>query len=415
MTQPRRSRSIGRLASASRSSSWAVLDQVLVSAGNFAIGIAVARQGGPRELGLFSIAFAIIFVAVGLQRALATDPLTIVEGRARQSFALGRFLGAAAAGHVLLVATGLAASTVVTGETRALALAATLAGGALLLQDAVRSLLLLRRGPGWLTANDAVTCGIQLATALVFSGGAARGMLAVGVGCSAGVVLGGAMLRGRVRLRGTPQLALGRLWPLGRWFGVDSLSYTLASQLVLVAAAATAGAAVLGSFKAALAVFAPLQLVLLGLTRIWLVELSRLDEERVAAVLAARLRRLLVVCGLWAVAAVAVGESLVRLAYGAEFHLGIAVMALLGGWAVLQAWYGLCVLEAKVRGRGRRLAASRAASGIVWLGGVLAAAPYGVAGLALALALGQLAGILALRLEPRPRALRVRPESGVSL
>ena len=415
MTRLRRSGRIGRLAPASLSSSWAVLDQVLVSAGNFAIGIAVARQGGARELGLFSVAFAIIFVAVGLQRALATDPLTIVEGRARESLALGRFLGATAAGHVVLVATGLAASTVLTGETRALALAATLAGGALLLQDTVRSLLLLRRGPGWLTANDAVTCGIQLAAALVFSAGAAGGMLAVGTGCSAGVVLGAAMLRGRVRLRGKCQLALGRLWPLGRWFGVDSLSYTLASQLVLVAAAAMAGAAVLGSLKAALAVFAPLQLVLLGLTRVWLVELTRLDEERVIAVLAARLRRLLLVCGLWGAAAVVFGESLVRLAYGADFQPGVAAMALLGGWAVLQAWYGVCVLEAKVRGRGRRLAASRAVSGIVWLGGVIAAAPYGVAGLASALALGQLAGILVLRLEPQLRALRVRPESGVSL
>lgn len=396
------------------SSTWAVLDQVLVSGGNFAVGIAVARQGGPRELGLFSFAFAALFIAVGLQRAFATEPLTIVEGRARESLALGRVLGATTVGYLLMVGTGLVACAALTGGARVLALATTLAGAALLLQDAVRSLLLLRRGTGWLAANDAVTCCIQLSAVLVFSAGAAGGMFAVCAGCSAGVLLGVTMLRGRVALRGPRQVALRQLWPLGRWFGVDTISYTVLSQLVLVAAAATAGAAALGSFKAALAFFAPLQLFLLGLTRNWLVELPRLDGARVAALLATRLRRVLVVAGVWAIAAVVVGDSLVRLAFGAEFETSATAMALLGGWAVLQAWYGLRVLEAKVRGRGRRLAASRVASGVVWLAGVVVAAPYGVAGLALALALGQLAGIVVLRHELQLRPLRVHADTGVS-
>ena len=53
----------------------AVLDQTLSSASNFALAVIVARRVGTTEFGVFAIGFTIYALALGVSRALSTDPL----------------------------------------------------------------------------------------------------------------------------------------------------------------------------------------------------------------------------------------------------------------------------------------------------------------------------------------------------
>lgn len=57
--------------------SWGVADQAVVSAGNFALGVAVAKTVDVREFGAFAIAFTTFSLALSSNRVLSTQPLLV--------------------------------------------------------------------------------------------------------------------------------------------------------------------------------------------------------------------------------------------------------------------------------------------------------------------------------------------------
>lgn len=56
---------------------WVVVDQSLSSVINMVLAITVARATTPDEFGTFTLAFAIYVIALGLSRAISSDPLTV--------------------------------------------------------------------------------------------------------------------------------------------------------------------------------------------------------------------------------------------------------------------------------------------------------------------------------------------------
>ena len=57
---------------------WGFADQVLSSATNFALSVAVARQVDPRGFGAFGVAMTAYILATGLSRAVVSEPLLVV-------------------------------------------------------------------------------------------------------------------------------------------------------------------------------------------------------------------------------------------------------------------------------------------------------------------------------------------------
>lgn len=380
-----------------RDAAWGVMDQAVVSGTNFCVGLAVARHGGPGELGLWTIGFAILLLGVGFQRALATDPLIILEGRSAQKHALGRFLVQVAAGNAVLVVAALVVSMTLPSH-RLLAGAVAVSLFPFLLQDVVRALLLIRRGARSVAANDTITGLTQVLLVVALPVGAPGGVAALGGGCIVGLAAGAIALNS-VRTHGAPQVGTRALWSIGRWFGLDGIAYTVTNQLIPVLAAATAGAVALGSIRASLTLFVPFQLLFLGLNRIWLRDFALMPHDRLSVEMSRFVRPLLSLSVAWGVLTIAAGPAAIRLVYGNAFQIDRSVLVFLAVWAVLQCWYSMGALKARAQLQGRRLVGSRVCAGSLSLLVLLLLGSAGAPGIAFALALGQAAGasILAFR------------------
>jgi O-antigen/teichoic acid export membrane protein len=56
---------------------WGLADQALSSLTNFAVGVMVARSVSARDFGVFSLIFATYLIALGVSRALSSEPLVV--------------------------------------------------------------------------------------------------------------------------------------------------------------------------------------------------------------------------------------------------------------------------------------------------------------------------------------------------
>ena len=60
-----------------RRAGWGLVDQIFSSLSNLGLTLIAARMGGASELGVVAISFTAYVVALGLQRALISDPLVV--------------------------------------------------------------------------------------------------------------------------------------------------------------------------------------------------------------------------------------------------------------------------------------------------------------------------------------------------
>lgn len=71
----------------------ALADQVIVSGGSFFTTVLIGRLCGPRDLGVYSLAFAIVVMLYTIQQSLVTVPYTIyvhrLQGESRQGYTGG--------------------------------------------------------------------------------------------------------------------------------------------------------------------------------------------------------------------------------------------------------------------------------------------------------------------------------------
>ena len=348
-----------------------VADQVVSSGSNFVVMALVARGAGPSGYAVFALAFVVWFLALGVMRALVVEPMTLTATRntgpdlrahMEAGFWRGMIYAATCgvlifAGAVVLGLTGFSQLVVQTAAVLAITLPLLLA------QDVVRwQFLAVRNGTGALR-NDLVFAGSELlfVGGLLVSGNlnAITGMAAIAAGAAVGVIYG----YGQVRPRWPS------VWPRlqhatqSGWILADFLYIWGFGQMTLFIVAGVLGRHDAGLYRAMHDLFGPMRLLHLSLGAVLipigaqkfntegLVELRRAMDKatRVIAVLAAG----------YCVAAVTLGPTVLRVAYGPAYAVQALPLVLLSVGYFCAPTQLPHIVALKSSGNVRRLALGR--------------------------------------------------------
>jgi hypothetical protein len=315
---------------------------MLSSASNFALAVIVARQVDTTEYGVFAIGFTIYALALGVSRALSTDPLvvrfsdkSVVDQREEAGTAAATAILFGAVLGVLLVAAAFVAGS----PLRPSLLAFGIGLPFLLWQDSYRYQFVASRRPQLAALNDLVwllVLGVLFAVAVRAGASTPSPYVAAwsaAAACAAVVGMGYA----RAWPRGRGALHWLRLHADLNWrFAVEFVMISGAPQLVLLALAAVSGYAEAGGLRGAIVLLGPVILLAAGVVIATVPEGVRLKQRHPA-----RLRRVVclvavalsVVVVVWSAAVSQlpdrIGEALLgstwTLAQEVTFPLGLAV------------------------------------------------------------------------------------------
>jgi O-antigen/teichoic acid export membrane protein len=258
---------------------WGLADQAVSSLTNFLVVIFVARSLGPREFGIFSLAYATYAFSLNVSRGVATDPLVVrFSGVAREWWrdavrvASGTATTVGCVIGVGCVLVGLALSGAVGGAL--VALGVLLPG--LLLQDSWRYAFFAAGDGRKSFVNDLVwgLTLVPLVAIAVHQGGVTWFVVAWGAaGCLAALV--GAFQAGVL-----PRLSGTRTWlwqqrELGARYFAENLSMSAVTQLRITFLGVIAGLSAVGQVRAAEVLLGPWLAVLMGLSMVAVPEASR--------------------------------------------------------------------------------------------------------------------------------------------
>lgn len=253
-----------------RQGAWALVDQVLSSATNFAMAIIVARLLEPEGYGQFALATATWLTLLGLVRAMVVQPY-VVEA-AVQDRPTWRRTTRQASGTIVVfgLVSGLiiAAVGIALGTSSELGKAFVMLGVIapfLVLQDFWRFAAFSRNQARTAVLNDALWAVVQGGCLVVLLNSSrvtpASAIAAWGAGAGAGALLGMAQF-GLIPSFGSPTLEWARhIAKWSGWFGLASLLYMGSNQLVAIMVATWAGPAALGGLRAVQTLLGPGQLV----------------------------------------------------------------------------------------------------------------------------------------------------------
>lgn len=248
--------------------SWLVVaDQSVSSLSNFLLVLLVGRWLGPEALGVFSLAFATWLVALGLVRALITDPM-LVLGEDHRNGAGGWMAAALSLSTVL--GFSLVAVALWLGPEQQLGRTLLVMGlflPALLVQDFWRWVGFMRQKAGYSLLNDLMFLTVQL-LALFFLASNDRLSAPLAVACwGVGALAGG--FTGMLQFSTRPVLdsavpSLRRGSRMGKWIALYFVS-DHGSRLVYVFIVATiAGTTALGGLQASINLTGPANVLFFG-------------------------------------------------------------------------------------------------------------------------------------------------------
>jgi O-antigen/teichoic acid export membrane protein len=311
----------------SRHAALALADQAVSSASNFALGVVVARLGGTAALGAFGVVFLCWLAALGTQRALVSEPMTVgggpsVSRRERgEGLAASLVLGVGVA-LVLALAAGVAGVAGVDPSTL-LFLLPWLPG--LLAQDYCRAVAFRLQRPDWALAGDVAFLVVQAAAVAAFLVTGTRGLAAVlaawGIGAIAGAAVG-AVLAG-IPLVGGGLVRLRALWPRSRWFLAEFATAFPADQGYLLLLPVLLGTAQFGVYRAGASLVGPVVVLFVAGGNVGLpAGVRRLHDGGLAGLraFAPRLTGVVVAATVLYCGTVAVfAEPLLRVAFGEGF------------------------------------------------------------------------------------------------
>ena len=341
---------------------WGFVDQAFSSATNFGLTLLAGRALGPSGLGVVVIGLSGYLVALGLQRALLTTPLVASSAALNsddRSLAIRRglsmeLLGALGATLILFLLGLLVPGYAGRGF---LIIAPWLLPA--LVQDFWRTVLFQERRARAAAVNDASWAAVMVLTAplawMIGTGWAIVGCW--GLGALAGALLGFA----QTRARPAPPLHAfswwrARLWPFGRWLGVEGLVYAVSSAATVLLLNGLLGAKALGGLRAAQTLFAPLTLILPAISLPGLPAITRAlaVSPRAAFGLAIRLSGLVAaLAAVYVAAMVILGGRLIPYVFGSSFDAFTNLAVPIGAWQLVGALgvgFGL-FLTAQERGR----------------------------------------------------------------
>ncbi len=322
-------------------------DQLVSSASNFALSALVARLGGVSALGAFGVALLVWFAVVGINRALVSEPMTVIGGVETRAREHGE--GVTASVIVGLGAGALLAAVCGVLAEQGLAIAGVLALApwlpSLLAQDYCRAAAFRTRRPHVALVSDLVFAVVQATATFALASVGDRNVAAFlgawGIGATAGAVVGLAMLRARpVGLRrGWSRLA--RMWPRSRWFLAEFGTAFPGDQGYLFLLPLLLGTASFGLYRAASGLIGPIVVIFLAAGNVGLPEAVRsLREGGRAGLHRFTIRLTAVVAGvtvLYCGAVAVLAEPLLKLVYGTPFAAAATVTAFVAAQYVLNS------------------------------------------------------------------------------
>jgi len=267
---------------------WALADQALISATNFATVVILARALAPREFGVFVLVYTALLFVNGLQTGLITQPHNVL-GQGRTGGDYRRYTRSSAAGQGLfslaaaLVALAVALAAYAAGLAAADVLfAAVPALVAWQLQEFTRRVLYTENRLETAFAIDVLGYGGQVALILALvaadRASGANALYAVAVASSAGALVGGwairASLRGRVE-----RSYLAENWEFGKWLGAAIAASWLSGHLFFYLTAVIVNTSATAGLKASQTVLGPLNAFLLFIVTILPIRLAAARER----------------------------------------------------------------------------------------------------------------------------------------
>jgi len=371
-----------------------LVDQLISSASNFALGVLIARAGGADALGTFGVAFLVWLAVVGTNRALVTEPMTVTgatdsrHAQLPEGLLASLVLGVAVA--TLLGIAGVVLELAGIDAVALLALAPCIPS--LLAHDYCRSTAFRLQRPDRALLSDVGFALVQGAASIaLFTLGVsstAAFLAAWGLGATVGAVIGISLNGIRPTARGGVA-QLRALWPRSRWFLAEFGTAFPADQGYLLVLPILLGTSQFGFYRAGAGLIGPVVVVLVAGGNIGLPESVRRFRRDGVPGLAAYARRLtaavvavtMLYCGLLAVFA----EPVLRLTYGEEFTGAVTITRLIAVQYVLLALsfgFGQAVKAARLM---RQLWATRAVSAAVSITAVIVLAQaFGLIGAGLA-------------------------------
>lgn len=386
-----------------RRSAWAVADQAVSSLTNFALALVVARTVSVREFGAFGLVFASYTFALGIARAVSTEPLALrystssdEERRTAAGMALGTTLVVGLGGSFVC---GLIAA-IVRGSTGLAFLCLALLLPFLLLQDGVRLSLFVDRREKAALLNDvtwAATLAVGLIVLFVVVPSPSVSELLIVWGGAASLAAGfGILQRAALPIVG----ASSRWWKGNRdvapsYVG-EFLAASAGAQFAVYPVGIVAGLEAAGALRGGQVLMGPLNIMFMGAALVAVPEAVRLLNRSPAA-----LRKGCAVLSLVLAAAAAtwgilltrlpdsMGESLLQDTW-APARSTVVPLAL---WLAASGPVAGASLGARVLGRARQNFRTRLGLTVIAMGAVTAGALWdGARGAAWGLALTTTAG-----------------------
>jgi O-antigen/teichoic acid export membrane protein len=383
---------------AGRKVAWGFADQFFSSLTNFTLTIIAGHWLGPAALGVISLGFAAYVLALVFQRALVSEPQTVLsanlelEGRrdvSRRTITMSLLAGGLV-GAFLVVAGLLVGGPV----GRGFVLFAPWIPVAMV-QDVWRFILFRDGRQAAAVTNDASWALGMLAFMplawLIHTDWAV--VASWGLGAMTGLLLG----IWQVRLAPSGLVRSARwwrrdAWPIGRWFALDRAASNLGTQGTVFILAPLLGAVALGGLKATNSVFAPLSVLGPAITLPGLPSMTRAFHESPRLARSMALRLSLTVAGLTAVYTVLLasgGGRALTFLFGHRFtRFTPLIVPTAAGQLMAAVGIGFIImLKASKRGRSLVLAHVLSTAGTLIVTPILAVSA-GVTGAAWGLAIG---------------------------
>jgi O-antigen/teichoic acid export membrane protein len=355
----------GLCGATTRKAGWALLAQAIVSGSNFLTTVMIGRYCGMHELGIYSLAFAMLVAAAVIHESLLWSPYTVYSRRLRPE-ERSAYAGSVLVLQVLFSGIGMlllaAFASVMTSpdgvETVLWVFVGTLPF--YLWRQFVRRLLLAQLEVTRVVAIDFVVMALQFGGFLLLLEAhcftAASACAVVGVACA---------LPSVTWLRRTPMAfqfranqlrgELRRHWSFGRWICASQLTDVTQKYALHWLLATVMGTAATGAYAAAVSVVIIFNPLLLGIGSVLvpkaaqsLQEGGRAEVQRVVGKTTVFLVGMMLVLG---VLLVVIGDDAVRLLYRGGPGVGqwevivLLVLTALAGTAGFAADAGLWVLE----------------------------------------------------------------------
>lgn len=260
---------------------WTSADQVVSSATNAALSFLVAREVSPSQFGAFAFAFVAFMYAVGVSRALVSDPLIVrFSGvkRSRQKRAIADSAGSAVLVGLAAGAISAALGLMVGDLTGKLLVVLGLLLPGLLLQDHWRQAFFASGRPRSAFVNDALWAVLQLGGVVALiqndSGGTVAYLAVWGLSACLAAVIG--MWQADV----LPRVTAGVAWirdhrDIGLRFTWGFLINQGAFNTAFVIVGGIAGIAAVGAMRAAQVLMGPIRVIFSSIGSFALPLLSR--------------------------------------------------------------------------------------------------------------------------------------------